>query len=146
MFARLAFLVVCLGLIGTSLLALRQARLQAASEAAQAQLRIASADEELFSVRAQVAATVTPSAVEKLASSMHPMRPATNDIPTALAMEELKGLPEVLGGLPAHQLTRQPTPQVEDDVQPQASTKPQSKKPTFKPTKKPQSPRVAHSN
>lgn len=92
MFPRLAFLIICLGLIGAALLALRQARLQAASEAAQAQLRIASADEELFGLRAEVAAKVTPSAIEKLASSMHPLRPAINELPAEIvaSQEELE--------------------------------------------------------
>jgi len=92
MFPRLAFLIICLGLIGAALLALRQARLQAASEAAQAQLRIAAADEELFALRAEVAAKVTPSAIEKLASSMHPLRPAINELPAEIvaSQEELE--------------------------------------------------------
>lgn len=115
MFKKLALLILSLGIIGTSLLALRQQRLQAASEAAQAQLRIQALDEELLTLRAQVAAAVTPSAVEKLAGSVQttdgaPLRPATNDVPVSLATSELKGLPPDLGGIPP------PEPPDEDEI------------------------------
>lgn len=132
MFQKLAALILALGIIGTSLLALRQQRLQAASEAAQAQLRIQSLDEELLTLRAQVATAVTPTAVEKLAASVQTkdgsaLRPATNDVPLSLATNELKGLPADLGGIP-------PTEPPDDEeiiIPPPAKTK-QQPKPTTK--------------
>ncbi|MFO0857091.1 MAG: hypothetical protein U0640_07020 [Phycisphaerales bacterium] len=133
MFPKLAALILALGIIGTSLLALRQQRLQAASEAAQAQLRIQKLDEELLTLRAQVASAVTPSAVEKLVASVHttdgsPLRPATNDVPLTLATNELKGLPPDLGGIPPIE----PSDDEEIIIPPPAKAKqsPTSSKPT----------------
>lgn len=92
MFAKIATIMLVLGLTGCGLLALRQARLQAASEAAQAQLRIARGDEQLLSMRAQIASGVTPQHIALLAAARGGLRPATNDIPGALARNELRGL------------------------------------------------------
>lgn len=86
MFAKVATLLLTLGLVGCTLLALRQARLQAASELAQAQLRIQRADERLYELRSQVAARVTPREVEVLAKASGDLRPATNEVPPAIAM------------------------------------------------------------
>ena len=138
MFAKLAALILALGIIGTSLLALRQQRLQAASEAAQAQLRIQKLDEELLTLRAQVASAVTPSAVEKLVASVHttdgsPLRPATNDVPLTLATNELKGLPPDLGGIPP---TEPPDDEAEEIIIPPPAKKQPAKPTTSKPTTK----------
>jgi hypothetical protein len=92
MFAKLTFLIVSLGIVGCSLLALRQQRLQAASEMAQAQLRIRESDERLYELRSAVAARITPQEIEKLASVAGPLRPATNDIPGTLTTNELLGM------------------------------------------------------
>ncbi len=92
MFSKLTFLVVSLGIVGCCLLALRQQRLQAASEMAQAQLRVRTADERLFELRSQVAARITPKEVEKLAIDAGGLRPATNEIPGELTNNELTGL------------------------------------------------------
>lgn len=86
MFAKVATLLLTLGLVGCTLLALRQARLQAASELAQAQLRIHRADERLYELRSQVAARVTPREVEVLAKASGDLRPATNEVPPAIAL------------------------------------------------------------
>jgi hypothetical protein len=94
MFSKLTFLIVALGVVGCALLALRQQRLQAASEMAQAQLRIRAADERLFELRSQVAARITPQQIEKLAVEAGGLRPATNDLPGELTSNELTGLDE----------------------------------------------------
>ncbi len=131
-FAKLAALILALGIIGTSLLALRQQRLQAASEAAQAQLRIQRQDEELLTLRAQVATAVTPSAVEKLAASVptkegNALRPATNDVPLSLATKELKGLPPDLGGIPPTEPADAPDQEIIIPPQPKPAAKPVTK-------------------
>jgi hypothetical protein len=139
MFPRLAFLIICLGLIGAALLALRQARLQAASEAAQAQLRIAAADEELFALRSEVAAKVTPSAIEKLASSLHPLRPATNELPTEIAkgQAELAEAELAQAELAQAELARQPEAPRGRIIKPgdRSGSKPSNKKPAKKPNR-----------
>jgi hypothetical protein len=81
MFARLLVAIVVLGMLACALLALRHQRLQAASELAQAQLRIRGADDRLLDLRAAVAARITPQQVEVLASGVGSLRPATNDAP-----------------------------------------------------------------
>ncbi|HYF13598.1 MAG TPA: hypothetical protein VD971_00850 [Phycisphaerales bacterium] len=116
MFAKLVTLIVALGVLGCALLAQRQARLQAASEAAQAQLRIRVADERLLRLRARVAARVSPQQVEVLASSIGPLRPATDDPPIEVARaaagaekaseSKAKGKPQS----PAHRVARSKNP------------------------------------
>jgi hypothetical protein len=76
-FLKLAAIVAALGVVAAGLLSLRQSRLQVASELAQCQLRIGKADDRLWSVRTRVAAAVTPARVERLASSLGPLRPVT---------------------------------------------------------------------
>jgi chromosome segregation ATPase len=134
MFPRLAFLIICLGLIGAALLALRQARLQAASEAAQAQLRIAAADEELFALRSEVAAKVTPSAIEKLASSLHPLRPATNELPTEIAKGQAELAEAELAQAELAKEAEEPRGRI---IKPgdRSGSKPSNKKPAKKPNR-----------
>lgn len=108
MFSKLTFLIIALGVVGCSLLALRQQRLQAASEMAQAQLRIRAADERLFELRSMVAARITPQQVEKLAIDAGGLRPATNDLPGELTSNELTGLDEHGNFAPPPEETRKP--------------------------------------
>ena len=75
MFAKLVAVVVALGACGCMLLALRQSRLQVASEIAQTQIRINQEDERLWVLRAAIAERVTPERVEQLAASVGPLRP-----------------------------------------------------------------------
>lgn len=75
MFAKIFVLVLGLGVIACGLLSQRQSRLQAASELAQAQLRIASADDRLWSMRTQVSAAITPTHVQRLAQDVGPLKP-----------------------------------------------------------------------
>lgn len=83
MFAKLALLVVAIGACGCSLLALRQQRLQVASELTRAQLRIQAADERLWELRAKIALHTTPRAIRVLANDLGPMKPVIS-IPTGL--------------------------------------------------------------
>ena len=73
MFAKLVAVVLVLGACGCALLALRQSRLQVASELAQTQLRIEQEDERLWVLRARIAERVTPEQVEQMASDV-PLR------------------------------------------------------------------------
>lgn len=75
MFPKLAFLVIVLGVFGSSLLAMRQSRLQAYSELAQTQLRIRQQDEHLLNVRSRIAQAVAPTNVQRLAANVGPLKP-----------------------------------------------------------------------
>ncbi|HEX2837698.1 MAG TPA: hypothetical protein VHN77_06180 [Phycisphaerales bacterium] len=142
MFAKLVTMVIALGVIGCGVLAQRQARLQAGSEAAQARLRIAAADDALRDLRARVATAVAPSEVQRVATAAGPLRPATNDIPRSLLAAELKGLAPTYD--PIFAARNQPKQRTADAgkaaVQP--ASKPAAKSQT-KPPSKPQ--RVAAS-
>jgi hypothetical protein len=66
MFAKVALVIVALGLCACTLLALRQARLQSANELAEARLRVRAIDERVSRVRTAIAAGVTPEQVERM--------------------------------------------------------------------------------
>lgn len=66
MFAKLAIIIVAIGLAACGLLAMRQARLQTAHELAQAQLRIARVDERLLTLHARIADRVTPASIRQM--------------------------------------------------------------------------------
>lgn len=74
-FAKACVAVLALGACGCSLLAIRQARLQAAHDLAKTQLDIQRADEELWKLRAAIAERVTPVRVEEMAIEMADLRP-----------------------------------------------------------------------
>lgn len=126
MFSKLTFLIVALGVVGCSLLALRQQRLQAASEMAQAQLRIRTADERLFELRSLVAARITPKQVEKLAIDAGGLRPATNDIPGELTNNELTGLDQQGNFAPPEETDKKPAAKPAQPSKPRKQTKPSS--------------------
>lgn len=75
MFWKAALVIVSLGACGCTLLALRQSRLQAAHELAEAQLRIRHHDEQLWRLRSEIAARVTPASVQLMAEDLGPMHP-----------------------------------------------------------------------
>lgn len=79
MFGKLAVLIVSLGLIAASLLAIRQMRTQAAHELAQARLRAVRIDEDVAKFRAVISAHVSPERVLEMASRNHLLRPLTPD-------------------------------------------------------------------
>lgn len=74
MFAKLAIIIVAIGLTACGLLAMRQARLQATHELAQAQLRIAREDERLLTLHARIAERITPERILELAESANASR------------------------------------------------------------------------
>ncbi|MFN6041015.1 MAG: hypothetical protein ACK46V_03825 [Phycisphaerae bacterium] len=138
MFSKLTFLIISLGIVGCSLLALRQQRLQAASEMAQAQLRIRAADERLFELRSMVAARITPQQVEKLAMDAGGLRPATNDIPGELTSNELTGLDQQGNFAPPPEETKKPaaTPTDGKPAKPASPSKPRKQnKPSSSPSR-----------
>ncbi len=66
MFAKVAVVIIALGICACSLLALRQARLQAANELAEARLRVRAIDERVSLARTAIASRVTPEQVERM--------------------------------------------------------------------------------
>jgi len=108
-FPKLVAVVVALGACGCTLLALRQSRLQVASEIAQTQIRINQEDERLWVLRARIAERVTPEQVERLAADVGPLRPLVPpviDEKTRLEMEKklaarnTPGTAEFVGPMP----------------------------------------------
>lgn len=79
MFAKLVLVIVVAGAAACGLLAMRQARLQAAHELAQVQFRVARHDEALWAARSRIAAMVTPTRVQEIASGLGPMRPLLSE-------------------------------------------------------------------
>jgi len=79
-FAKLVAVVLALGACACALLALRQSRLEVASELAQTQLRIEREDERLWVLRARIAEKVTPSEVERMAADAGPLRPLVDPV------------------------------------------------------------------
>jgi hypothetical protein len=78
-FAKTCVVIVAVGAFGCALLAMRQARLQAASELTQTQLRISKLDHRLWDVRAKVAEATTPTNVERMAAGLGRFRPMVPD-------------------------------------------------------------------
>lgn len=66
-FAKMVVLVLCLGGSAVGMLALRQSRLQAAHEAAEARLRMRAHAERTMDLRTEIARRVTPEALAVLA-------------------------------------------------------------------------------
>lgn len=79
MFAKTCVVIVAVGAFGCALLAMRQARLQAASELTQTQLRISKLDHRLWDRRAKVAEATTPTNIERMAASLGRFRPMVPD-------------------------------------------------------------------
>jgi len=73
-FAKIAFVILCVGVTACALLAARQLRMQAAHDLAAARLRILDRDEDLWRLRARIAATVTPANVERMAGELAPLQ------------------------------------------------------------------------
>lgn len=77
MFWKLTACVLSMGLFGCALLALRQARLQAAHELTQTQLRIRVCDERLFKLRAEIDRHVRPDDVRSMVVDLAALKPVT---------------------------------------------------------------------
>ncbi len=75
MFAKLAAVIVSMGVVACILLAVRQQRVQAAHEMADVQRRVMEHDRTLWHLRAEIAARVTPEQVEKAAAGLGPTAP-----------------------------------------------------------------------
>lgn len=75
MFAKLAAVIVSMGVVACILLAVRQQRVQAAHEMADVQRRVMEHDRTLWHLRAEIAARVTPEQVEKAAAGFGPTAP-----------------------------------------------------------------------
>ncbi len=92
MFWKLAACVLCMGILGCALLSMRQARLQAAHELAQTQLRIRTCDERLFKLRAEIGRNIRPDEVRSMVSDMAALKPITP--PRAVAKPNPKAAPD----------------------------------------------------
>jgi len=77
---KLGLVVLSIGLCALSMLVMRQARLQAAHEVTQTQLRIQRADEQLWKMRADIAGLANPSRIRELAGTMGPMHALINPV------------------------------------------------------------------
>ena len=75
MLFKVALNVVALGACACTLLAMRQSRLQVASELTQTQLRINAADERLWGLRVRIGNEVSVERVQIMASEMGMLRP-----------------------------------------------------------------------
>lgn len=73
MFAKLATVIVSMGVIACLLLAVRQQRIQAAHELGEVQQRVLASDRTLWHLRAEIAAKVTPERVEAAAKKYGPL-------------------------------------------------------------------------
>jgi hypothetical protein len=74
-FAKLVVLILSVGACACVLLAARQVRVQAAHDLADARLRVMQRDNELWELRARIAAKVTPANVQRLAAKITPLKP-----------------------------------------------------------------------
>jgi len=84
-FAKVAVVIITLGICACSLLALRQARLQAANELAEARLRVRAIDERVSRTRTAIAGLVTPEQVELMTETsdelLVPLASQPRDVP-----------------------------------------------------------------
>lgn len=87
MFAKAVVLVLALGACGCTLLSMRQARLQAASQLVQIQLKVRQQDEKLWTLRTRIGAAVTPDHVRLMAAGIGPLRPLWPAAPHVLGAE-----------------------------------------------------------
>lgn len=81
-------LIISLGGCAAVLLAARQARVQAAHDLAEARLRIVQRDNELWRLRARIAALVTPQHVQRIAAALTPLKPIAPELDQALLPRE----------------------------------------------------------
>ncbi len=143
MFAKAVVLVLALGGCGCTLLSMRQARLQAASELVRIQLNIRQQDEHLWKLRTRIAAAVTPDHVRSMAANIGPLRPLCP------AMPGLTPEPRQFVDIAPAPL-RSPTPvpaqsQIQFESQAQAQAKPKTPPgpaPTAKPRPEPKDQRT----
>lgn len=75
MFAKIAAVILAIGVVAGALLSLRQLRLQAVHELATVQRRVAEHDRTLWHLRVEIAARTTPERTEELAQALGPLEP-----------------------------------------------------------------------
>ncbi|MCC6660938.1 MAG: hypothetical protein IT437_08635 [Phycisphaerales bacterium] len=90
MFAKILTLIIAVGLIAGALLALRQARVQAAHDLADLRLRHTQQDHELRELRAGIARLVTPDSVRRMAQRIGPLKLIEPERAMALAQRLLR--------------------------------------------------------
>ncbi len=73
MLAKICFLILCMGAVACTVLGYRQTRLQTLHELSDVQRRLMAHDRDLFRLRAEIAAQVTPQRVAKLAGRLGPL-------------------------------------------------------------------------
>lgn len=79
MFAKLATVIVTLGVVACVLLAVRQQRVQTAHELAEVQRRVLEHDRLLLRIRAEIAQRTTPEQTALAASRLGPLLPNNAD-------------------------------------------------------------------
>src|SRR5262245_61509988 len=72
MFAKLAAVILSVGLIACILLAVRQQRVQAAHDLADVQRRVMEHDRTLWRLRSEIAARITPEQIDRLSARLGP--------------------------------------------------------------------------
>lgn len=90
MFAKLAALIVSIGIVACILLGIRQSRILAAAETAQTQRRVAEHDRTLWRLRLEIASRVTPERVEGEAVAFGMLKPLSNERMRELAAAEAR--------------------------------------------------------
>lgn len=75
MFAKLAVLIISMGAIACTLLALRQQRIEAVNQMAMINIRIMEADRGLAHLRTEIVSNLEPVKIEALASKLGTLRP-----------------------------------------------------------------------
>lgn len=86
MVAKVAAVILAIGVCACILLAARQLRTQAAHELAEARLRVMQRDNELWRLRSQIAARVTPQRVQQMAAGLTPLKPIGIEPPQPAAI------------------------------------------------------------
>lgn len=138
MLAKIVFLIVSLACIACSVLAIRQSRLQTASEIVQAQVRINAMDERLAALRISVAERVAPEQVRAMAAGMTdlvPLAQAAGDVAREARERELAKAQ----GLDQAQQAPQQDPGSLHNPDGTPRSQPGADKPTTKPKSKPKS-------
>jgi hypothetical protein len=74
-FAKIAAVIVAIGIVAGALLSLRQLRLQTVHELADVQRRVAEHDRTLWHLRVEIAARTTPERTDDLAQALGPLEP-----------------------------------------------------------------------
>ncbi len=124
MFGKCVLVILAVGVTGCTLLALRQSRLQAASEMVRIQLDIRNQDEELWLLRTQIAQQITPEQVRQMMADIGPLKPLDRAEP---------GAGEQAGGAGKDSAEKEPPTSPNESARP---TKPKST-----PAAKPSAPR-----